>query len=349
MGWFDDPDVEAPNIPDPWQSYARAMQQLTTSGGIGRMNQADLMRQLQANQAFQGRFLEQGLDLSKRFQPLFMAEEKKAVGRRSRDIADMMERFGPGLQAAEMKLQPEALQELGRQVLGQLKTEGGLTAPDIRNFQQDARSAQQARGGLTLGAAPVAEEARLGANERRTRKRQDWGDAQKYLGTLRQHTTDWGKQLAGSLSTPNIMSTPNVQQGVTGAGMLPGLATANQNRDYEQALADYNAEQASGGSSKWGKVGRIAGSVAGAFLPGGPAVWGNIGGQLGGGFDKKPSRYGASGGGGNFADAATAFGNLWNTPSPQRTVFVPSQRNPNIPDDWLAEGGGYPTMRLGLP
>jgi hypothetical protein len=322
------------------------MKQLATSGGIGRMNQADLMRQLQANQAFQGRFLEQGLDLSKRFQPLFQEEEKKAVGRRSRAIADMMKRFGPVLQQAEMKLQPEALKELGRQVLGQLQTEGGLTAPQMRLSQQDARSAQQARGGLTFGDAAVREETLLGERERRQRKRQDWGDAQKYLSTLRGYATDWGKQLAGSLSTPNIMSTPNVSQGVSGAGMLPGLATANQKRDYEQAMADYNAEQASGGSSKWGKIGRIAGSVAGAFLPGGPAVWGNVGGQLGGGFDKKPSRYGATGGGG-FADAATAFGNLWNTPSPQRTVFVPSQRNPNIPDDWLAEGGGYPTLRLG--
>ena len=338
MGWFDDPDVEAPNIPDPWTSYARAMQQLAQSGGIGRMNQADLMRQLQANQAFQGRFLQQGLDLSKRVQPLFQEEEKAAVGRRSRAIADMMKRFGPGLQAAEMKLQPEALQELGRQVLGRLKTQGGRTAPAIRNVQQDGRAAQQARGGLTLGAAPVAEEARLGANERRTRKRQDWGDAQKYLSTLRGYATDWGKQLAGSLSTPNILNTPNVQQGVTGAGTFPPLAPQTMKRDYEQAMADYNAEQASGGSSKWGKIGRLAGSVAGAFLPGGPAVWGNIGGQLGGGFGKKPSRYGASGGGG-FADAATAFGNLWNTP--QSGV----SRNTNLPDNFADFNKMFPPVR----
>jgi hypothetical protein len=338
MGWFDDPDVEAPNIPDPWESWVRAMGQLSSSPDIGVMNQADLMRQLQANQKFQHRFLQQGLDLSKRFQPLFMAEEKDAVGRRSRDIAEMMERLGPRLQRAEMKLQPEALQELGRQVLGQLKTEGGLTAPQMRLSQQDARSAQQARGGLTFGDAAVREETLLGERERRQRKRQDWGDTQKFLGALRQHTTNWGKQLAGSLSTPNILNTPNVQQGVSGAGMLPGLATANQKRDYEQAMADYNAEQASGGSSKWGKIGQIAGSVAGAFLPGGPAVWGNIGGQLGGGFDKKPSRYGASGGGGGFADATTAFGNLWNTPStPDWGVTVNNQsaisRNPNLPNN----------------
>ena len=311
MSWWSDPDVEAPNIPDPWDSYARAMQQLSRSPEIELMNQADIMRQLKANRIYRPQQLQLQLDQTRKWQPLFQEEEKQAVGRRESAIAELMRRLGPELKQADLALQPEALKELGRQVMGQLQTGGGLTAPQMRLSQQDARSAQQARGGLTFGDAAVREETLLGERERRQRKRQDWGDAQSYLGALRGFQTDWGRRLAGGFGeVPNIMSRGNVQQGVSGAGVFPQLAPKTYKRDHEQAMADYNAEQASGGSSKWGKIGQIAGSVAGAFLPGGPAVWGNIGGQLGGGFDKKPSRYGASGGGGS------AFGNLWNTQTP---------------------------------
>ena len=300
MSIFDDPKVEAPNIPDPWDSYKAAMQQLTTTGGIGRMNEADLMRQLQANQQFQGKGLQQQLDLSKRYQPLFFEQEKKAVLQREKAIADMMERYGAQFKRADESLQPEVLKELGRQVLGQLKTEGGLSTADIRNFQQDARVAQQARGGLTLGAAPVAEEARLGARERRQRKKQDWGDAQSYLGTLRGYEKDWGQRLAGGFgATPSILSTPNVQQGMTGAGLFPRLSEARTKRDYEQAMADFNAEQLSGGSSQWGQIGQIAGTAIGAYFGGqyGAEMGGQAGGQIGGMFDSKPSRYSYSMGG----------------------------------------------------
>lgn len=199
--------------------------------------------------------------------------------------------ISPSLRQAQASADPESAalrQELNRQVGTELSAGAGLDPELRREFQQNIRSAQGARG-ISQGAAPISEEA-LFVGGRALQLRQQRQQAASNLIRLNQSTQVSPFQLLGG-GAPQLMGGGGGQQGgggflggrgggggggLSAGGMLPGLLSQTQQQQQLQAKLNFNAASMApsglmgmGGSA--GGAGSLGLAAAGAGL-GAPGI-----------------------------------------------------------------------------
>lgn len=182
-------------------------------------------------------------------------------------------------------------EQLGRQLSGNLATQGGLNPTELFNAQQDIRSGQSRLGVQQQGVSDLFDEARFLGNTRFARNQANQGAAQSFLG-LNQP----GQNAANRSLSPTAPNTSGLLQQLSPQNYLQGSmqATALNNN----ALGDWNSARMSGfindpntyAENDLDKLYRLESSVQGIFS-----------GLMGGGM------LGGGGGGGGLSDNANRF------------------------------------------
>jgi len=188
----------------------------------------------------------------------------------------------PGIRQAEAFAFPEteALRtELGRQIGGELQAGAALDPELRREFQQQVRSAQTARG-ISFGAAPIAEEALFVGGRAAQLRRQRQEAAQNLIRLNAATQVSPFQFAAGFGGAPGAPGAQLGQQQIPTGGIaqqfLPQLQQQEAQRGLLRAQQGFNAAQLAPGGFL-GQGGSLAGgaglgAVAGAAGAGFPVI-----------------------------------------------------------------------------
>jgi hypothetical protein len=256
--------ASAPVVPTAAENFADTIGTLIArSPEIRTMQFQDQLAALEAMRRLAPAQAEVGLNFESTYGPLLRASESEANRQSRAGEIYNIQQLGPLLRQAEQAYDPTAAairNQLGSDILSELQAGASLDPAMRRQFEQQVRRGQGARG-ISFGNAPISEEALYVGDRAQALRQQRQQAASNFLNMQAATTANPTQFVTGRQAT---MATP-VQTNVGSTmGFFPQLNAQTVDANNLQSRLNYNAGQVGGGGTLGGTLSGI-GSVLGGI------------------------------------------------------------------------------------